>query len=174
MQVSTYIRESLYMACNKLLNRNDKKSKGENMNTKVALLTLALIILIIGVSCTTAIELNHNDVQHIKHYDAGVKEISNSSLKDVSVEKTSPATGSIKVSGADQIPKIPSQSNQVAPQKSSQKIEPQTGSADSKEWNPAYHEVSREDLGEGYTRIIYDDGYHRTMDPNGKIVSYGY
>ena len=41
-------------------------------------------------------------------------------------------------------------------------------------WDPSEHEVSREDLGDGTTRITYDDGYFRIVDKDGNILSYGY
>jgi hypothetical protein len=41
-------------------------------------------------------------------------------------------------------------------------------------WDPSEHEVSREDLGDGTTRIIYDDGYFRIVDEDGNILTYGY
>lgn len=41
-------------------------------------------------------------------------------------------------------------------------------------WDPKEHEVSREPLGDGYTRIEYDDGYFRIIDQQGHIVNYGY
>ena len=41
-------------------------------------------------------------------------------------------------------------------------------------WDPSEHEVSREDLGGGEYRITYDDGYHRVVDKDGNILSYGY
>ena len=41
-------------------------------------------------------------------------------------------------------------------------------------WNPSDHEVSREDIGDGYTRVRYDDGYMRVIDSNGYVVSHGY
>ena len=41
-------------------------------------------------------------------------------------------------------------------------------------WDPSEHEVSREDLGEGLTRISYDDGYFRIVDSDGNILNYGY
>ncbi|AMK16146.1 carboxypeptidase-like regulatory domain-containing protein [Methanobrevibacter olleyae] len=41
-------------------------------------------------------------------------------------------------------------------------------------WNPSEHEVSREDLGDGNQRIIYDDGYFRIVDSDGNILTYGY
>ncbi len=41
-------------------------------------------------------------------------------------------------------------------------------------WDPSEHEVSREDLGDGTTRITYDDGYFRIVDEDGNILTYGY
>ena len=41
-------------------------------------------------------------------------------------------------------------------------------------WDPSEHEVSREDLGDGCTRINYDDGYFRIIDSDGNILTYGY
>ena len=41
-------------------------------------------------------------------------------------------------------------------------------------WDPSEHEVSREDLGDGTTRITYDDGYFRIVDKDGNILTYGY
>ena len=41
-------------------------------------------------------------------------------------------------------------------------------------WDPSEHEVSREDLGDGNTRISYDDGYFRIVDKDGNILTYGY
>lgn len=41
-------------------------------------------------------------------------------------------------------------------------------------WNPKEHEVSREDLEEGMQRVEYDDGYHRVVDSDGNVLSYGY
>ena len=41
-------------------------------------------------------------------------------------------------------------------------------------WDPSEHEVSREDLGDGMTRITYDDGYFRIVDDDGNILNYGY
>ena len=41
-------------------------------------------------------------------------------------------------------------------------------------WDPSEHEVSREDLGDGQTRITYDDGYFRIVDKDGNIITYGY
>ena len=61
------------------------------MNMKIALVLGALLVLIIGVSCSTDIDFNHNDAQHIKHSGVAVKEISNSSFEKVYVEKTAAA-----------------------------------------------------------------------------------
>ncbi len=55
--------------------------------------------------------------------------------------------------------------------KSKQKEEDQV-TADG--WNPKEHEVNRENLGDGMQRVEYDDGYHRVVDKNGKVLSYGY
>ena len=41
-------------------------------------------------------------------------------------------------------------------------------------WDPKQHEVSRTDLGNGYHRIEYDDGYFRVCDDHGYVVNYGY
>ena len=41
-------------------------------------------------------------------------------------------------------------------------------------WDPKQHEVSRSDLGNGYHRINYDDGYFRVCDDRGYVVTYGY
>ena len=41
-------------------------------------------------------------------------------------------------------------------------------------WDPSEHEVSREALGDGTYRIIYDDGYFRIVDEDGNILTYGY
>ena len=41
-------------------------------------------------------------------------------------------------------------------------------------WDPSEHEVSREDVGDGQTRITYDDGYFRIVDKDGNIITYGY
>lgn len=41
-------------------------------------------------------------------------------------------------------------------------------------WNPREHEVSRESIGDGYERVMYDDYYMRVVDQDGNIVSYGY
>lgn len=41
-------------------------------------------------------------------------------------------------------------------------------------WDPKQHEVSRSDIGNGYHRINYDDGYFRVCDDHGYVVSYGY
>ena len=41
-------------------------------------------------------------------------------------------------------------------------------------WDPSEHEVSREDLGDGTTRITYDDGYFRIVNEDGNILTYGY
>lgn len=42
-------------------------------------------------------------------------------------------------------------------------------------WNPKEHETSREDMGDGYEKVHYDDGYFRVVDKkSGKIETYGY
>lgn len=41
-------------------------------------------------------------------------------------------------------------------------------------WDPNQHEVSRSDLGNGYHKIKYDDGYFRVCDDHGYVVTYGY
>ena len=41
-------------------------------------------------------------------------------------------------------------------------------------WDPTEHEISHEDLGDGTTRITYDDGYFRIVDKDGNILTYGY
>ena len=41
-------------------------------------------------------------------------------------------------------------------------------------WDPKEHEVSREQLDDGYERVNYDDGYMRVVDEDGNVVSYGY
>ncbi|MBO7719398.1 MAG: hypothetical protein J6S29_04505 [Methanosphaera sp.] len=42
-------------------------------------------------------------------------------------------------------------------------------------WNPKQHETSREDMGDGYEKVHYDDGYFRVVDKqSGKIETYGY
>lgn len=41
-------------------------------------------------------------------------------------------------------------------------------------WNPKEHEVNREYVGDGIERVDYDDGYHRWVDKDGNILSYGY
>ena len=193
MQASTCIRESLYIEYHKLLNRNEKnlkKSKGEKMNMKIALVLGALLVLIIGVSCSTAIDFNHNDAQHIKHSGVAVKEISNSSFEKVSVEKTAADnTKTVKKATVDK-----SNAKAVAATKSTKKVESQKPAvkADVKKevvakndsekqyqktingWNPKDHEVSREDLGDGLVRINYDDGYSRVIDEDGNVLSYGY
>ena len=41
-------------------------------------------------------------------------------------------------------------------------------------WNPSEHEVSREKMSDGTTKIRYDDGYFRLVDENGYVITYGY
>lgn len=41
-------------------------------------------------------------------------------------------------------------------------------------WNPREHEVSREKMSDGTTKIRYDDGYFRLVDENGYVITYGY
>ena len=41
-------------------------------------------------------------------------------------------------------------------------------------WNPKEHETYSEDIGNGYHKVHYDDGYYRTADSNGNVVSYGF
>lgn len=41
-------------------------------------------------------------------------------------------------------------------------------------WNPKKHETYREDIGDGYQRVHYDDGYFRVVNKKGDILSYGY
>ena len=41
-------------------------------------------------------------------------------------------------------------------------------------WDPKEHEVSREDLDDGYQKVHYDDGYFRVVDKKGNIESYEY
>ncbi|RAP54698.1 MAG: hypothetical protein BZ137_00830 [Methanosphaera sp. rholeuAM130] len=41
-------------------------------------------------------------------------------------------------------------------------------------WNPKEHETSREDMGDGYEKVHYDDGYFRVVDKKGNIQTYGY
>lgn len=41
-------------------------------------------------------------------------------------------------------------------------------------WNPREHEVSREDMGNGNQKIMYDDHYFRIVDENGYVITYGY
>ena len=160
------------------------------MNMKIALVLGALLVLIIGVSCSTAIDFNHNDAQHIKHSGVAVKEISNSSFEKVSVEKTAAEkTQTVKKATVDK-----SNAKAVAATKSTKKVESQKPAvkADVKKevvakndsekqfektingWNPKDHEVSREDLGDGLVRINYDDGYSRVIDEDGNVLSYGY
>lgn len=41
-------------------------------------------------------------------------------------------------------------------------------------WDPKKHEVSREDMDNGYQKVHYDDGYFRVVNKKGDILSYGY
>jgi hypothetical protein len=41
-------------------------------------------------------------------------------------------------------------------------------------WNPREHEVSRQSMPDGSTKIRYDDGYFRLVDDNGYVITYGY
>ena len=41
-------------------------------------------------------------------------------------------------------------------------------------WNPKEHETYSEDIGNGYHKVHYDDGYYRTADSDGNVVSYGF
>lgn len=146
------------------------------MNLKIALVLGALLVLIIGVSCSTAIDFNHNDAQHIKHSGIAVKKISNSSF-----EKT--ATVAHKSVETTKTVKKVTKSKRVAAPKHSKKLKSKKPVVkDSLKpyektvngWNPKDHEVSCEDLGDGMQRISYDDGYHRTIDKDGNIINYGY
>ena len=166
------------------------------MNMKIALVLGALLVLIIGVSCSTAIDFNHNDAQHIKHSGVAVKEISNSSFEKVSVEKTavSPQKSAEKTQTVKKATVVKSNAKAVTATKSTKKVESQKPAVkedvkkeavaknDSEKqfektingWNPKDHEVSREDLGDGLVRINYDDGYSRVIDEDGNVLSYGY
>ena len=146
------------------------------MNLKIALVLGTLLVLIIGVSCTTAIDFNHNDAQHIKHSGIAFKEISNSSF-----EKT--ATVAHKSVETTKTVKKVTKTKAVAAPKHSKKVKSKkpvaTDSLKSYDkgvngWNAEDHEVSREDIGDGMQRISYDDGYHRTIDKDGNIINYGY
>ena len=146
------------------------------MNLKIALVLGALLVLIIGVSCSTAIDFNHNDAQHIKHSGIAFKVKSNSSF-----EKT--ATVAHKSVETTKTVKKVTKSKRVAAPKHSQKIKSKKPVANDSlkshdktdnGWNAEDHEVSREDLGDGMQRISYDDGYHRTIDKDGNIINYGY
>ena len=64
-----------------------------------------------------------------------------------------------------------SSSTSTSAQKSSGRQEDQITSDG---WDPKEHEVSREDLGEGNSRVTYDDGYHRVVDSDGNVLRYGY
>lgn len=41
-------------------------------------------------------------------------------------------------------------------------------------WDPKKHETYREDIGEGYQKVHYDDGYFRVVDKKGNIETYGF
>lgn len=41
-------------------------------------------------------------------------------------------------------------------------------------WDPKEHELYREDMGDGYEKVHYDDGYFRVVDDRGNVESYGY
>lgn len=57
---------------------------------------------------------------------------------------------------------------------SSQSSQRQEDQVTSDGWDPKEHEVSREQLDNGYERVNYDDGYMRIVDKDGNIISYGY
>lgn len=169
-----------------------------NGKIKIAMVLGTLLVLIIGVSCITGETFTHNDAQHYKHHSATVEKINNSSFEKVSVTKETPADShTVKKTVAKKNTKTVTKSNSVATKKSVKKVKTQDKTekkvaekkvnvSDAKKdsvraedktvngWNPKDHEVSREDLGDGMQRVTYDDGYHRVVDEDGNVLSYGY
>lgn len=128
---------------------------------RIALISITLLILIIGISCASAAAVDHGGNSTLKK-DSGSSavKINSSSLKAIS--KNTNVKNSIKKSS----------NNTVKSNSSKKRVRPCDRVING--WDPKKHQVSSVSIGNGLYRITYDDGYFRIVDSEGNILSYGY
>ena len=167
MQVSTCMRKSLYMLFNILKIRRAtsfRRIEGIKMK-KIILISITLLIFVIGVSCASAASVDTGTGGHLKVKDHKTVKLSKkSSVKKLSVKKS--AKKSTKKTAVKKSKKASKKTITFKSEKEINKI--------INGWDPKKHEVSRKDLGNGFYRISYDDGYFRLVNKDGKIITYGY
>lgn len=169
-----------------------------NNISKIALISFSLLILIIGISCASAASVDHStDSLHTKnqhavkinHSTKNVKKLP--AKKTVSTKKTTKKAAkkvTVKKSNAKKVTK--KTTKKVTAKKTTTKkatakkatvkktntkkaaVQPVNKVING--WNPKDHEVSRKSIGNGLSRVNYDDGYFRIIDQKGNILSYGY
>lgn len=128
---------------------------------RIALISITLLILIIGISCASAAAVDHSGNSTLKK-DSGSSavKINSSSLKAIS--KNTNVKNSIKKSSNNTV-----KSNSIK-----KRVRPCDKVING--WDPKKHQVSSVSIGNGLYRITYDDGYFRIVDSEGNILSYGY
>lgn len=165
---------------------SQKNQKGNNMKKNIVLICITIFVLIVGISCASAASVSqtgHGASLKVKDYQGNVK-ISHASkvpVKKVATKKTAKKATVAKKSTKKTTKKavVKKSTKKVAAKKTTKKATVTKKSTKKVNtvingWNPKDHEVSRQKLGEGLTLIKYDDGYHRVVDSNGNILSYGY
>ena len=160
MQVTTYMRKSLYMGLYKLYSRKDTFLKKTNRTgaiemKKIALILITLTIFIIGMSCASAAAVKKGETGSLLKIQD-----SHADVKKVSLAKAAKKTSKKSKKSSKKLKKAVKSKRNV--------------NSVINGWDPKKHEVSRISIGGGLTRITYDDGYFRIVDSNGNILSYGF
>ena len=123
---------------------------------KIALVSITLLILILGISCASAAAVDHSAGSTLKKdYQGSVKKVGSPVAKAISKKAAKKTTKNV--------------TKKVAAKKSVRPVDKIING-----WDPKKHQVSCKKIEKGIYRVTYDDGYHRVIDSQGNILSYGY
>ena len=159
---------------------------------RIALISITLLILIIGISCASAATVDHSGNSTLKKDNGGsAVKLNSSSLKTISKNTTvknntkKSSNNTVKSNSTKKSTNDTVKSNSTKKSTNDTVKSNSTKKVDAKKtvrpcdkvingWDPKKHQVSCESMGDGLYRITYDDGYHRLVDSEGNILSYGY
>lgn len=134
---------------------------------RIALISITLFILILGISCASAATVDHGVDSTLK------KDCSGSAVKVVNPSVKTVSNKAVKKVTKKTLNKSSKKSNKAVKKVALKKtVRPVDKIING--WNPKKHQVSCKSMGGGLYMVYYDDGYHRLIDSKGNILSYGY
>ncbi len=146
---------------------------------RIALISITLLILIIGISCASAATVDHSVNGTLKKENGcSAVKLNSSSLKTISKNVTVKDNTKKSSNNIVKFNSTKKSTSNIVKSNSTKKVDAKKTVRPCDKvingWDPKKHQVSSESIGDGLYRITYDDGYYRIVDSEGNILSYGY